>query len=160
MISRDWDKELARIDRQLESISDDALLPAGSGTESGADPRAAKAAAKAGPAAETRPEGRRTTTIGVMARLVLAVALGVAMLFWPYSARCGLGLLAYLGAAIMVIVAGVWSSVWTWRHHSPNAHILSLLLILWGIVLGAQEVLPRVGYAKPDAMHPAIWMCE
>ena len=31
------------------------------------------------------------------------------------------------------------------------AHVLSLLLILWGGVLGAIEVLPRIGYAKPDA---------
>jgi hypothetical protein len=95
-----------------------------------------------------------------MSRLVLAVALGVAMLFWPYSSRCGVGLFGYLGASTMVIVAGVWTSVWTWRHRSVQGHVLSLLLILWGLILGGQEVLPRVGYAKPDVMHPAIWMCE
>jgi len=26
-------------------------------------------------------------------------------------------------------------------------------------VLGAIEVLPRVGYAKPTPVHPAYWMC-
>jgi len=36
---------------------------------------------------------------------------------------------------------------------------LSLLLILWGLVLGSMEVLPRVGYAKPDLAHPATWAC-
>jgi hypothetical protein len=112
-----------------------------------------------GAAPPARPE-RQTSTLGVMSRLVLAVALGVAMLFWPYSSRCGVGLFGYLGASTMVIVAGVWTSVWTWRHRSVQGHVLSLLLILWGLILGGQEVLPRVGYAKPDVMHPAIWMCE
>jgi hypothetical protein len=147
MSPTDWDKELAKIDKQLESISDQALLPAAG----------AKTSAEKAQVAETR---RTTSTLGVFARLVLAVALGVAMLFWPYSTRCGIGLFGYLGAAAMVIVAGVWTSIWTWRHRSAQAHILSLLLILWGIVLGAQEILPRAGYAKPDPAHPPIWMCE
>ena len=71
-----------------------------------------------------------------------------------------MGLFGYLGAASMVVVAGVWSSVWSWRHRSGQAHVLSLLLVVWGVILGATEILPRVGYAIPDAQHPAIWMCE
>ena len=55
----------------------------------------------------------------------------------------------------VVIGAGVWTSIWTWRHRSSRGHILSLLLILWGGVLGAIEILPRVGYAKPDPYAPA-----
>lgn len=163
MSSTDWDKELAKIDKQLQSISDDAL--SGPGAPPG-PPSARGAGTGAGvpakPAAE--PKGgdgtRETSSFGVFARLVLAVALGVAMLFWPYSARCGIGLFGYLFATIVVIVSGGWSAIWTWRHRSAQGHVLSLLLILWGLILGAQEVLPRVGYAKPDAMHPAIWMCE
>jgi len=147
MSSTNWDKELAKIDKQLESISDDALL-------SSAPAKTPEQKAK------VKEEQRTTSTLGVMARLVLAVALGVAMLFWPYATRCGVGLFAYLGASIMVIVAGGWTAIWTWRHRSAQAHVLSLLLIVWGIVLGAQQVLPRVGYAKPDAAHPPIWMCE
>jgi hypothetical protein len=155
MSSTNWDKELAKIDKQLESISDDALLGPG------APPPPAGGAAKVPAAPPHAAEARReTSTFGVFARLVLAVALGVAMLFWPYSARCGAGLFGYLFATIVVIVSGGWSAIWTWRHRSAQGHVLSLLLILWGLVLGAQEVLPRVGYAKPDAMHPAIWMCE
>lgn len=149
MSPTNWDKELAKIDKQLESISDDALLPA---------PPASTPATPAQKAAVVE-ERRTTTTLGVFLRLLLAVALGVAMLFWPYSARCGVGLFAYLGAAGMVSVAGVWTAVWTWRHRSAKAHVLSLLLVLWGIVLAATAVLPRVGYARPDAAHPAIWMC-
>jgi hypothetical protein len=143
----DWDQELKKIDRQLESLSDEELLSA-----SQAKTPAAKAAVQA--------ERRETNTFGVFARLVLAVALGVGMLFWPYAARCGGGLFAYLGATAVVTGAGIWSSVWTWRHRAAKAHLLSLLLIAWGLVLGAMEVLPRVGYAKPTAGHPAVWVCE
>jgi hypothetical protein len=160
MSSTNWDKELAKIDKQLESLSDDQLLPPPSAPAKGEGKGAAQPSATPSQPRAAGAEPRRTTTLGVYARLLLAVALGAAMLFWPYSARCGAGLFAYLGAAAMVIVAGVWTSIWTWRHRSAQAHILSLLLILWGIVLGATEVLPRVGYARPDAMHPAIWMCE
>jgi hypothetical protein len=82
------------------------------------------------------------------------------MLVWPYPSRCGPGLFAYLGAVAVVITSGVWSSVWTWRHRASRAHALSLLLILWGLVLGSLEVLPRVGYAKPDLNHPSTWSCQ
>lgn len=153
MDSTKWDKQLAQVDRALEGISDEALLPDDSVRQP--SPAARKARKQ-----EVKEERYKTTTLGVMARLVLAVALGVGMLFWPYSARCGVGLFGYLGAAAMVVVAGGWSSIWSWRHRSGQAHVLSLLLIVWGVILGATEILPRVGYAIPDAQHPAIWMCE
>ena len=147
MPSSNWEKELAKIDKQLESMSDEALLPA-------------KPAAGPVAKAEAQVIQRQTTTLGVMSRVLLATALGVGMAFWPYSARCGGGLFAYLGAASVLMAAGTWSAVWTWRHRSSKAHILSLLLILWGGTLAAMEVLPRLGYAIPTEAHPAAWMCE
>jgi hypothetical protein len=147
MAGTDWDKEMKKIDKQLESISDDALIPA----------PGAKAPAEKARVAEVQ---KSTTTFGVFARLVLAVILGLAMLFWPYSVRCGPGLFAYLFASAMVGVGGVWSAVWTWRHRSSQAHVLSLLLVIWGLVLAGLEVLPRVGYAVPTAAHPATWTCS
>jgi hypothetical protein len=147
MPTRDWDAELKKIDRQLESVSDEALLPA-------------KTAPTPAARVEAVQKQQRTTTLGVMARLLLSVLLGGAMLFWPYSARCGLGLFAYLGAVGVVIASGIWTSIWTWRHRSAKAHVLSLLLMLWGGVLGAVEVLPRIGYATPSPSHPAQWMCR
>jgi hypothetical protein len=146
-MSKKWDDELKKIDRQLESISDEALMP----TKNVESPVAR---------AEIAVKQEKTTTLGVVARLLLAVALGVGMVFWPYASRCGAGLFAYLGAVGVLIGAGVWTAIWTWRHRSARAHILSLLLILWGGVLGAQEVLPRLGYAKPTEDHPAVWGCE
>lgn len=144
---RDWTKELSKIDKRLESISDEALYPT-----SGAKSATARAEAVA--------QQRTTSTLGVFARLLLSVALGVGMLFWPYETRCGLGLAAYLGAVTVLVASGLWSSVWTWRHRTGRGHALSLLVLLWGLVLGATEVLPRVGYAKPDVMHPATWTCR
>jgi hypothetical protein len=146
MAAPDWDQELKKIDRQLESLSDEELISSSS----------AKTPVER---AKVKAMQRETTTLGVFLRLLLAVALAVGVLFWPYAARCGLGLFAYLGVTLVVMGAGVWTSIWTWRHRSAKAHLLSLLLVLWGTVLAAVEVLPRVGYAKPDARHPAVWMC-
>jgi hypothetical protein len=147
MATKDWDAELKKIDRQLESVSDEALLPS-------------KSAKTPAARAQVLENQRSTSTLGVMARVLLAVILGGAMLFWPYSARCGAGLFGYLAAVGVVITAGIWTSVWTWRHRSARAHVLSLLIILWGGVLGAIEVLPRIGYASPTPNHPAEWMCK
>jgi hypothetical protein len=50
--------------------------------------------------------------------------------------------------------------VWTWRHRAGKGHTLALLLVLWGGVLAALDVLPRAGYAKPLPDHPALWSCS
>lgn len=147
MNDRNWDAELKKVDRAMETVSDEAMFPA-KGVKS-PDARAAAVGAQ-----------QATSTLGVFARLSLAVALGVAIGFWPYAARCGLGLAAYLGAVTTLIAAGVWSSVWTWRHRAAKGHTLALLLVLWGMVLGAIEVLPRVGYATPSVGHPQNWTCQ
>jgi hypothetical protein len=159
---RDWDKELSKIDKQLASLSDDALLgptpvqlPARSSSASPAQKGGNAPRAAAAPSSEPKA----TTGWGVYARLTLSVALGVGMVLWPYPARCGPGLAGYLAAVVVVVTSGIWSSVWTWRHRASHAHTLSLLIILWGLVLGSIEVLPRIGYAKPDLRHPAGWAC-
>ncbi|MBA3672142.1 MAG: hypothetical protein H0W68_09000 [Gemmatimonadaceae bacterium] len=143
----DWDAKLKKIDRQLESMSDSALIPAPS-TNAAAPVKAAVVAERAA-----------TRTWPAFLRLALASALGVAILFWPYSRQCGLALSGYLVAVTAVLLGGLWSSVWTWRHRTARAHGLSLLLILWGIVLGAAELLPRIGYAQADSTRPNGWSC-
>lgn len=146
MTDRNWDAELKKIDRQLESVSDEAMFPTKTAKDAPAKSQAAAAQ-------------QSTSTWGVFARLALTVALGVGMVFWPYSARCGAGLAGYLGAVAALLVSGVWSSVWTFRHRAGKAHTLSLLLVLWGLVLASMEVLPRTGYAKETAAHPSEWSC-
>ncbi|MDE3172132.1 MAG: hypothetical protein KGN74_03590, partial [Gemmatimonadota bacterium] len=112
MAERDWSKELAKIDKQLGAMSDDELaaktpVPAkpGEGGKPGPAPAPAPKSAKASdkPAATTG-------SFGVFARLTLSVVLGLAILAWPYEARCGFGLAAYL-AAVVVVVSGGWSAV-------------------------------------------------
>ncbi|HXT13980.1 MAG TPA: hypothetical protein VN706_00020 [Gemmatimonadaceae bacterium] len=160
MPDRDWDKELAKIDKQLGSLKDEDLLgPAQPQLPAKAGAAPAKAA-KPAKASSNAPVERTTKSWAVYARLTISVLLGVAMVVWPYPSRCGAGLAGYLAAVVVVVTSGVWSAVWTWRHRASHAHILSLLLILWGLVLGSIEVLPRIGYAKPDARHPGNWSCQ
>lgn len=146
-MSRNWEDEMKKIDKQLESISDEALLPAKNAPT---------------PAARTEALQKQasTGTLGVMVRLVLSAALGVGILFWPYGTRCGLPLFGYLLAAGLISVTGTWSALWTWRHRSGRGHLVALGLVLWGALLAANEVLPRIGYARPSEAHPAIWLCE
>ena len=153
MTDRDWDAEMRKIDDQLTRA---AKQPAA------APPSSAGAAPVARPSASTAPIGTApaTTNFGVYARLTLAVAVGVGIAVWPYAARCGVGLLGYLAAVSMVIISGVWSAVWTWRHRAARAHLLSLLLVLWGLVVAGIDVLPRIGYATPTTAHPAGWSCR
>ena len=147
MSDRDWDAEMRKIDQQIASIPSQAGQPA------------ARAQVQGGGAAPA-PQRSETSTFGVMARLGLACVLGVAIVFWPYTARCGVGLAGYLGAVATLVVAGVWSSIWTWKHRSAKAHTVSLLLLTWGLVLAAADVLPRIGYAKSSVNHPANWTCS
>jgi hypothetical protein len=159
---RDWSKELAKIDRKIGSMPDDQLLPKAPPPAGTGDTRRASPAAAPPAGARTAPAkpAKATGAFGVYARLALAVALGLAMIVWPYQARCGFGLAAYLAAVAVVVVGGGWSAIWTWRHRAARAHVLSLLILLWGLVLGSLEVLPRIGYAKPDVNHPAGWVCK
>jgi putative flippase GtrA len=158
----DWDKELAKIDKQLASMNDTELVtPA---AERPALPAGAKGGQK--PTRASTPAGAdatpisRAATFGLYMRVGLTVALGVGMLFWPYDAKCGPGLALYLGAVLAVVVSGVWSTIWSWRHRAARLHALSLLLLTWGLILGGLDVLPRVGYAKPTVLHPATWACK
>ena len=162
-MSSDWDKELAKIDKQLASISDEELMranaPALPAPGTAAAPSAGRAAA-APPAAITEKQPRRWA---LYLRLAFALALAIGILFWPhdmYSIACGVNLFLYLGAAALITGAGMWSAVWSWRHRSAPAHVLSLAIMVWGLVVGASEVLPRVGYAIPSDDVTPTWLCE
>jgi len=161
----DWEKELAKIDKQLASISDEELKKGPAPAPASAPVAPAKAAVRPGPApAATVPAATPTSTVGVVLRVLLGVAIGAGVTYywfwrWPATERCGLPLAGYLSASALAALVGVWSAVWSWRHRAPRAHVLSLLLVSWCAALLGVELLPRVGYAKPDATR-ATWFCR
>ncbi len=99
-------------------------------------------------------------TNGAMLRIGLSLAVGVGIVFWPYTHDCGSGLFWFLGAAVVVVVGGLWSVFWTWRGRMPRAHALSIVIVLWGLALSATEVVPRTPYmASSAAATSARWFC-
>jgi hypothetical protein len=167
MSNRDWDKELAEIDRRLASVPDEPQAPAP------ARPTPAPVAAPSmqAPSAAAQPPrrlgtpadapGRRAmrTQIALLARLAFGAAVVAALVYWPYPARCGLGLGYYLALVSVLGLAGLATSVASWRHRAPLVHLLGILMLGAAGALGAREVLPKVGYAFPTPEHPASWSC-
>ncbi len=133
---RNWDKELSDIDKVI------ARQPA--------------------PAAAPPPGAGKAPTPG-QRRLValtwfwtgLAIVLAVALPLWPNDKSCGLRLVFYLGAAAIALLMGVLGALASWSYRRGLALVLSLLAILWAGVMGAREILPRVGYARQE-LH---WSC-
>ncbi len=74
---------------------------------------------------------------------------------WPYAHGCGPGLLLYGGAVGVVVLSGLWGAAGSWKRRMALAHLVSLLVTLWGLGLAASILLPRLGYAK----EAATWLC-
>ncbi|HEY3934044.1 MAG TPA: hypothetical protein VGL65_05440 [Gemmatimonadales bacterium] len=147
---RDWDKEMAEIDRLIAAGK--APPPAGS---------PAPVARRDAPAPHVVASGaapvvtRRRHTIGVWLRAILGVAGAVALPFWPYARSCGPFLGLYLLGAVGVAAAGVWTMRGSWTHRRGVAHSIGVLILLAGVALIAIEVLERSGFA---AVH-RTWIC-
>ena len=97
----------------------------------------------------------RAERVVLWARVALGVGFGAFMTQWPYSHGCGWPLAGYLGAVAMVLLAGGWIALASWELRSGVAHLLALVLFFWGIVLAAEQLLPRTGYAA----ERASWQC-
>jgi len=147
---RDWDKELAKIDRLINAQAPGPKQPAPREPAPVAVPSQEKVAAPALPSAAGSHHW------GVWGRVFLGVLLGAAVTQWPNAHACGVALFLYLGAVGMVALAGGWGAVTAWRRRLAGPHVASLALILWGLALAAREVLPRVGYAR----HVLTWLCQ
>jgi hypothetical protein len=133
----------------------DKLIATGAGGGQSSPAPAGASAPATGGRAVAAPGPRPRAAFFTWLRLLLGLILGAAITQWPYERGCGVLLFGYLVAVAGVIVAGVWSTLSSWRTRSGLAHTLSLALCCWGAVLGAREVLPRVGYARATAR----WMC-
>jgi hypothetical protein len=95
-------------------------------------------------------------TIALWGRVLLGLSLGIMMAGWPYLRTCGFPLFGYLSAVLTVILAGMWAAVTAWRYRSSLAHVISLVLVFYGVMLVTAELLPRTGYA----VDHATWQCE
>ena len=167
MPDRDWEKELAEIDRRLASTPTDPQVVPLPTARAPAQARPAPAALAspardAGFAAPAPVAARRhwKATAGLLVRLVIAAVLLTGVVIWPYETRCGPWLAGYLATVGAAALAAVWTSVASWRHRGALIHVLSLGMLVTAAVYGAIEVLPRVGYAMPDPAHPAMWACR
>lgn len=94
--------------------------------------------------------------LGMWVRVLLGLSLAVTMDWWPYSRACGVPLLGYLVAVLCVFLAGTWAAAASWRQRSALAHVISLTLMFYAVILIGSELLPRTGYA----VQQATWMCD
>lgn len=141
---RDWDKELAEIDKLIGKMPAPAKLPA---------PAAGKAAA--GPPTAPAPRVQRREVWGVWARVGLGLLFSAAITQYPYAHQCGIGLALYSGVVGMVLLSGIWSAMVAWRRRMGLAHTVSLLIVLWGLGLVVSVWLPRSRFVA----EPLQWLC-
>jgi hypothetical protein len=144
-------REVNRLLAQLEHTA--PRLQAATPERASEAPPSRQLPTKSGEVAPSPPKRGRVAAL--WSGVFLAVALGVMMTQWPYPKDCGLPLLSYFGAVAAVLFAGAGIAFDSWRLRIGVAHILSLMLMFWAMVLAAEQVLPRVGYAADQAS----WRC-
>ena len=162
MSDRNWEAEMAKIDKQLASVSDEALLaeskalaPPKTGARTVAAPTVA-APARASASVSAAPAAGAWRG---WVKVAIAVGGAAGLMFWPWPAQCGAPLIGFTAATGAVALLGIWSAIGTWRHRLGLAHVASLLVVVWGLTLGAREVLPRAGYAVPTPERSEGWSC-
>jgi hypothetical protein len=163
----EWERELADIDRRLASVPEPEQAAGARGVRPAppaalpAAPRAATPAPAGRALGTPAAAGRRSwrAQFALLLRLAVGAAVVAALVYWPYPAACGAGLAVYLGLVAALGVAGVATSTSAWRHRAPFVHLLGLAMVVAAAVLGAREVLPRVGYAVPAPGAAATWGC-
>ncbi|MGH7524444.1 MAG: hypothetical protein ACREK8_09065 [Gemmatimonadales bacterium] len=150
---RDWDKEMAEIDKIIASgktpvtpAAAPAALPAGSQPA-----RSAPVAASASASVQTRGRDK----VGVWFRTLLGAAGAAALPFWPYGKTCGTMLFLYLLGTLGVSAAGIWAMRGAWIHRRGVAHIGGLLVLITGLALAGIEIMHRTG----PAAGRLSWIC-
>lgn len=108
------------------------------------------------PLPRARPIKAPMSSAAVWSCVGLGLLLGAALPQWPYAKACGWWLALYMAAVETVVVAGIWGARVSWKSRLGFAHTIAVCTIMWGLALTAQEVLPRVGYAKVRL----AWRCH
>ena len=155
---RDWDKDLAEIDKMMG-----APTPKGAGA---AEPRpSGRGDLVPSPAPGQSPAPQATRQQGAPARVrpvtlwlvTLLGPLGAAGLaIWPYQKACGLPLGVYLVGALAVWGASIWGMRTAWAAQRAAAMVIGVITLIASLTLVALEVLPRVGYARTSL----TWTCS
>ena len=115
-----------------------------------------RSSASARPLSRIRPIRAPMSALGVWSCVGLGVLLGAALPYWPYERACGSWLGLYMVAVGTVLIAGFWGARVSWTSRFGFAHTIAVCTIIWGLALTAQEILPRVGYAKARL----AWRCH
>lgn len=108
---------------------------------------------------ERERQDAAAASFGVYFRLTLVFGLAVSIAAWPYDINCGPMLFGYMAAIGLLVVSGIWTAAATFTYQLPRRHLTALLVIWWGIGLGAAQVLPRIGYANPVPGRATTWSC-
>jgi hypothetical protein len=145
---RDWDKEMAEIDK---IIAKQPAVPQGSAVKASGSAPVQRAAVEAAPVVRTR---RTALATWVQVLLGVIVAAGVT-LAWPYAHSCGLSLYGYLAAAAGVVLVGLWGAVASWARRMALAHLIALVVTLSGALLVGKTFLDRSSYPR----RPSTWSC-
>ena len=155
--SRDWDKQMAEIDRLMAKGSPPAT-PASSGppttparAPTTPGPSSAPAAPRREAPAPVARQGPLTMTrgglLGLWALAVLGPLGAASLAIWPYAKGCGTMLAVYLVGVLAVAGAGIWTMRAGWVARRGLPHLLGLATLLAALGLAALEILPRIGYA-------------
>ena len=148
---RDWDKEMAEIDKLI--AKQPTAGPSGQGSAVRGGPAALPAPQRAAAPPVARG-GREALVTWVKVLLGVGVAAAVAV-SWPYAHVCGVPLYGYLAAASGVVLVGLWGVVASWKSRMPLAHTLAFLATLAGAVLVGKVLVDRSSYPR----QPASWSC-
>src|SRR5215207_11286399 len=117
----DWPTELRKIEREFDGLP--------------AEPTPVELRAQFEAERLVAMEYGPGAVAGAWMRLLLVAVLGVAVYVWPYPRACGTGLFAFGAAASVVVVGGVWAAVAAWCRLAARAHVLSLVVLAWGVAL-------------------------
>ncbi len=147
-------REVDRLLAQLGDLGSDRSRDSQSRAGATASRPTFRSRARAG--ARPKADPGRFDSLALWGRIVLGAALGAVITQWPYPHACGWPLLGYLGAVGTVMLTGGWIAVISWKQRDAIVHALSFILVFWGIVLAAEQVLPRIGYAAVAAG----WRCS
>ncbi len=149
---RDWDKELAEIDKLMGAPAPKPSLPAATRDAGHATP----ASASPSSAPVTRPASRVARPWQVWAVTLLGPLGAAGLAIWPYPKACGLSLGVYLVGLLAVWGASLWAMRTAWRAQRGAAMVVGVLTLIASLTLVALEVLPRVGYARTSL----TWTCS